>query len=55
MTTGVYTDPCSRYIKIVQRRIDLISTLRGMNVDVTSIPTIEVPLTLEHLARGYEG
>eukprot|EP00985_Skeletonema_marinoi_P016418 scaffold8829_cov107-Skeletonema_marinoi.AAC.5 len=55
MTTGVYTDPCSRYIKIVQRRIDIISTLRGMNVDVTSIPTIEVPLTLEHLARGYEG
>jgi len=55
MTTGVYTDPCSRYIKIVQRRIDIISTLRGMNVDVTSIPNIEVPLTLEHLARGYEG
>ena len=56
MTTGVYTDPCSRYIKIVQRRIDIISTLRGMNVkDVSSIPNIEVPLTLEHLSRGYEG
>eukprot|EP00986_Skeletonema_menzelii_P004003 scaffold1314_cov145-Skeletonema_menzelii.AAC.17 len=55
MTTGVYRDPCCRYIKIVQRRIDIISTLRGMNVDVSSMPNIEVPLTLEHLAKGYEG
>lgn len=55
MTTGVYTDPSSRYIKIVQRRIDIISTLRGMNVDVTLIPNIEIPLTFEHLSRGYEG
>lgn len=55
MTTNVYTDPCPRYIKIVQRRIDILSTLRGMNVDVTSIPNIEIPLTLAHLARGYEG
>lgn len=55
MTTGVYLDPCSRYIKIVQRKTDLISTLRGMNVDVSSFSNTEIPLTLNHLLRGYEG
>ena len=55
MTTGVWTDPCARYIKNVQRRIDIISTLRGMHEHVDSIPNIEIPLTFDHLLLGYEG
>ena len=55
MTTGVWTDPSPRYIKYVQRRTDIITTLRGMNENVDSIPTIEIPLTFDHLMLGFEG
>ena len=55
MTTGVFTDPCGRYIKHVQRRIDIISTLKGMDENIEAIPTIEIPLTFDHLLLGFEG
>ena len=55
MTTGVWTDPCTRYIKVVHRRIDIITTLRGMNTDVDLIKNIEIPLTFDHLLLGFEG
>ena len=55
MTTGVYTDPCPSYMKNVQRRIDIVSTLRGMNVNIDSITDVDIPLTLDHLLLGYEG
>lgn len=55
MTTGVWTDPCPSYIKNVQRRIDIISTLRGMHADLGSMSDIEIPMTFGHLLRGFEG
>lgn len=55
MTTGVYTDPCPSYMKNVQRRIDIVSTLRGMNANMDSITDVEIPLTIDHLLLGYEG
>lgn len=55
MTTGVWSDPCPRYIKKVQRRIDIITLLAGMGENVSSIPSIEVPLTFGHLMLGFEG
>jgi len=55
MTTGVWTDPCSSYVKRLQRRTDVVSALRGMNGDVDCIQIIEMPLTLDHLMLGFEG
>ena len=55
MTTGVYTDPCPSYMKNVQRRVDIVSTLRGMNVNIDSITDVDIPLTLDHLLLAYEG
>ena len=54
MTTGVWTDPSPRYIKYVQRRTDIVSTLKGLGHS-DSISTIEIPLTLEHLMRDFKG
>lgn len=55
MTTGVYTDPCPSYVKRLQRRIDIITALRGMGANVEHIKIIEMPLTLDHLMLGFEG
>ena len=54
MTTGFWTDPCPSYVKRLQRRIDIISTLRGVG-DVDGITIIEMPLTLDYLMLGNEG
>ena len=55
MTTGVYTDPCPSYMKNVQRRIDIVSTLRGMGANIDSMTDVEIPMTLDHLLLGFEG
>lgn len=55
MTTGVWTDPCPSYIKLLQRRTDLVNSLIGMNENFDDIPAINVPLTFEHLMLGFEG
>ena len=53
MTTGIWTDPCPAFMKYVQRRIDIVSTLRGMNVD--EIKDVDIPMTFDHLLLGFEG
>lgn len=55
MTTGLFQDPSGRYIKFVQRRIDVISQLKGMNESVGDLRSMVVPLTFEHLLLGFEG
>ena len=60
MTTGIWTDPSPAYMKYVQRRIDIVSTLRGMNVNGSvleekKIVDIDIPMTFEHLLLGFEG
>ena len=58
MTTGIWTDPSPAYMKNVQRRIDIVSTLRGMNNGSSveeKIVDIDIPMTFEHLLLGFEG
>jgi len=59
MTTGIWTDPSPAYMKNVQRRIDIVSTLRGMNVNGSveeeKIVDIDIPMTFDHLLLGFEG
>ena len=53
MSSEVWRDPCASYIRKVQCRIDIVSTLRGIGEDVDSISNIEVPMTVDHLPLGY--
>jgi len=60
MTTGIWTDPCPAYMKYVQRRIDIVSTLRGMNVNSSGVEEkkivdVDIPMTFDHLLLGFEG
>jgi len=55
MTTGVWKDPSSRYIQQVHRRIDIVTSLKGLDVNLDSISIVEVPTTFYNLLLGYTG
>merc|ERR1712032_593013 len=55
MMTGVWVDPCPSYVRRLQRRTDVVNALRGMNANVDRMPSLEMPLTFEHLMLGFEG
>jgi len=55
MTTGIWKDPAPKYIKVVQRRIDVVGSLKGLGVCVDKEAVIDIPLTFDSLLRGYSG
>lgn len=54
-TTGIWKDPAPSYMNKIQRRIDIISSLKASDEDVTSVRMIDTPLTFAHLLQGFTG
>eukprot|EP01083_Nonionella_stella_P091783 256677_1 len=55
MTTGIWKDPTSSYMKKVQHRDIVLAALKGMDEDIDDIKEINLPLTFEQLLRGHTG
>lgn len=55
MTTGIWKDPTSSYVKKVQRRDTVLAVLKGLGEDIDAVKEINLPLTFEQLLRGYTG